>query len=267
MAAKTNSDQAVGEKSPKIEKYLTNIKELPTFSNKTDKAPKSKKVEYKTEVVEKVQKSASKQEVNKIETPTIDQAETTDDKADTKTLEKKVNVNEKPYSTKDIILGVVNVVTLVLLFIFLSKLSTQANKLKDLKNESAISQSPIQLELSDVQKGEDKADELNNFFVDEPGVVQFVNDVENLRNDNSSQIQVSFASQKAVKDKTGNFGIPVVISLRGSWEQIGSDLERVQALPYLFRSAKATSKVTDDPSVIEFKYGIVLYVKDELGKN
>jgi hypothetical protein len=267
MADNIKKAEATQEKSPKVEKYLTNIKELPTFSSEKTASSK-KKTEYKTHVVEK-QQAAEKPKQNEKQTATPAKAKAEQEEKGTEPVaqETEENVSEKPYSTKDIILGVVNVVTLVLLFIFLSKLSAQADRLKDLKNEIAISQSPIQLELSDVQKGEVKTDELNNFFVDEPGVVQFVNDVEKLRNENSSQIQVSFASQKAVKDKTENFGIPVVISFRGSWEQIDNDIGRVQALPYLFRSVKITSKVTDDPSVIELKYGIVLYVKDELGQD
>ena len=50
--------------------------------------------------------------------------------------------------------------------------------------------------------------------------------------------KVSFASQKAVTDKTGNYGVPIVIELMGSWDAIDSDLQKIDKLPYLFRPVK-----------------------------
>ena len=106
--------------------------------------------------------------------------------------------------------------------------------------------------------------------MDEAGVVNFVNEVEKLKSESSAIQKVTFVSQKVVKDKTGNYGIPVVIELAGSWEVIAEDLEKIDTLAFLFRTVRVEAEKSpkeEEAGVIIYKYGVFLYVKDELGKD
>ncbi len=100
--------------------------------------------------------------------------------------------------------------------------------------------------------------------MDEVGVVSFVNDIENIKSrEQSSILKVSFASQKVVKDKTGNSGYPVTVEFKGGWDQISKDLEEIGKLPYLFRVVKFSSGyLKEEESVYTLKYGLMLYVKE-----
>jgi Tfp pilus assembly protein PilO len=69
-------------------------------------------------------------------------------------------------------------------------------------------------------------------------------------------------------DKTGNYGIPVIIELNGAWESIGQDLQEIQKLPFLLRAISIDAEPDkENESMIQFKYGGFLYVDTRLGEN
>jgi len=171
-----------------------------------------------------------------------------------------------PVSGKDIILGVINIISIVLLAVILVKFPSKANELKDLRIEQVKSESGSGFEYSEIESHRAHAQALGDLFLDEPGVVEFVNSIERLKSDEAAIQRVSFASQKVVKDKTGNYGILVVIELSGTWEAIQVDLKRIGELPFLFRAARIETK-TNEEGVILLKYGGFLYVSDKLGKD
>lgn len=183
----------------------------------------------------------------------------------------EVPKNEKKdriFSSKDIILGFINLVTIILLIVFLVKLPEKSTDLKKLKVEQLKGESASLLPISEITAARDKANEIESLFLDQSGIVGFVDEIEKLKVEGSSIQKVSFASQKPIKDKTGFSGVPVVIEMRGSWEAIGTDLQKIESLPYLFRAASVdAATIPDNPGVIDFKYGGFLYVNDELGKN
>jgi hypothetical protein len=177
------------------------------------------------------------------------------------------NSDKLPISSKDIILGLINVVTIVFLVILLSKFPQKSEELKSLRNESLMVGSIGSFEISEIEDKKIKADKLNDLFLDEGGVVDFVNEVEKIKSQGGSIAKVTFTSGKAVKDRTENFGVPIVIEMKGGWDSIGKDLEEIEKLPFLFRSAVIEAKINEeDAAVIDFKYGVFLYVIDRLGQ-
>lgn len=249
----------------KVDKYLKDIKELsPEFEEDTQ-----------AEVKSKVSRRVSiPQKSNTSQPPRVDKEKVGElrkelglDLVDSD-LEKENAQPKKslPISTKDIILGLINIISIILLIIILVRFPSKANELKNLRIEKIKSESGSSFEFSDIESHRNNAQALSKLFLEEPGIVDFVNSVEKLKADEGAIKKISFASQKVLKDKTGNFGIPVVIELSGSWEAIKGDLKKIEELPFLFRAANIETKTTEE-GVILFKYGGFLYVSDELGKN
>jgi len=233
----------------KVDKYLTDMKELPP-----------KYAEVKTEVKKPVVK---KPELPK---PVVENA-FNGPKNNTIVLEtktKNIETNLSIFSVKDIILGVINFITIIFLIYLLTKLPQKSKELQAEKIIEVRTQGNSSQQNPGLQSDIEKAKKLESLFLDQSGIVNFVGDVEKLKTGNSSIQKVTFASQTAVKDKSEIYGIPVVIELIGSWQSIGPDLEKIQALPYLFRPVNIEAGPTkDDPSVILFNYGGILYVNDK----
>lgn len=179
----------------------------------------------------------------------------------------ELKISSKPYSSKDIILSIINIISIIFLFVILSKLKTASVELNQVKNEIfQRSQSP---KISSIQLDnyDDKYEKLSTVFLDEAGVADFISKVESLKTNGSSFVKISFASQLAVKDKTGNYGYPVVISLKGNWESISKDLKIINDLNYLFRVVRFKSEYNQIDGTIELDYGIMLYVKERESKS
>ncbi len=233
----------------KVSKYLTDMKELPPDN-----------VEEKSLVDEPV----IKKPVVAKETPKKEIVEDVVEGIKDEETESKKSV----FSPMDIILGVINFITIVLLIYLLTRLPIKSKELQAEKITELKTQSNSLTKYSSLQSDLEKATLLNSLFLDQSGIVDFVGAVEKLKGGSSSIQKVTFASQLAVKDKLGIYGIPVVIELRGNWQTIAPDLEKIQALPYLFRPVNITVlPEKDDPTVIIFNYGGILYVNDKFGKN
>jgi hypothetical protein len=261
----------------KPDKYLTEMKELPpSYSSDKKKSDDNKNDGNKNTFEnprdldkEPVQeKPASKEKVE----PTTDMSE--------KKIDESVlgdvggsGVSDRPYTYKDIILGIVNLISIVLFVIMIINFPKKSKELKDLKIQEIKNEMALGLGTTEIEVARPKAQEINKLFLDEAGIVNFVNDVELQKSEGGAISKVSFASQTAVSDKTGNFGVPIVIELTGSWEAIDADLQKIDSLPYLFRPVKVEigydDKSPDEESaeVVVYKYGIFLYVRESLGKN
>jgi hypothetical protein len=249
MAAK----QGVKESDqPQVEKYLTEMKELPGHKEVKKAASKPDRVQ-----LEAMKKATFQQKEDKaIKEPEIAK----DNNNDTSSEERLI-------TTKDILLGVINIASLALLIVLLIKLPEKAEELNKLRNQVLLSESEVALETSEVEGNKDRARELENLFIDDQGLVNFVGDVEKLKGESSSINKINITSQKAVKDKTGSYGVPVVIEMRGDWGRFGEDMKKIQQLPYLFRVIRIDSEVLDEEGVVGLKYGGFLYVDDKLGEN
>jgi hypothetical protein len=272
MAVKTTSSEGkvskqVASKSSAggsgVGKYLTDIKELP---------PASHEVEDREPAVKK-QAEVSKVGSQKVgELKKTVSISTSSSKVKSSGAKRKRMLGGKrqkrPFSTKDVILGIINLLLFIALVFILKDLPEKATELRNLKTDELKSEIVVFPESSKVDIYKPKADELSDLFLDEPGVVGFVDEVEKLKSEDGPFQRVVFASQKAVKDKTGSYGIPVVIELRGTWDALDQVMEQIDELPFLFRPAKIlVEPLSGEEGLIDIKYGGFLYVDDRLGKN
>jgi hypothetical protein len=255
--AASNGSSQSSDDNKKDEKYIRQLKELPPIPEEVPEAPKKEVVKEK--MTKTSQKDLNISAVKKIAVDKETELDNIDD------------VNKKPklpFTFKDIMLGIINLVSVILLVIILFKLPAKAKEYKAIRLENLGSDAAVNIEQNSIDEAKEKVEVLQSLYLDESGVVDFVNDVESLKSEGGSILGVSFASQRAVKDKTGNYGVPVVIELSGSWSAIASDLQRIEKLSYLFRPVNLDIKRdVDDPNVIIFDYGIILYVNEELGEN
>lgn len=254
----------------KEEKYLTEMKELPP-SYTVEKKKKSTENKQEKEKEEPLVSESSREVslIQKTDKPEINMSEnhSKNQEKEKVTIESEVGKRKLPVTYKDFILGVVNLISFVFFVIILVNFPQKSKELKELRINEIKKELIVGLETSDIEKAKPKVEVINKFFLDESGVVSFVNDVELQEIEDGANIKVTFASQKAVADRTGNFGIPVVIEIRGSWEAIDVSLQKIEKLPYLVRPANVNiSTDEEDPNIIVYKYGLVLYVNESLGK-
>ena len=240
-------------------KYLTQMKELPPEETEIKPEVHPKKIIPK-KVPLKTTPAAAKVE-----------ADTDDFDDDAEYYEKP----KLPLSKKDIILGAINIISVIVLIVILFKFPTKAKELKKIRIEALKDEQSVSFEFDKISQAKTKTDQIGDRYVDDSGVVDFVNDLEKIRNENGVIKNVTFANQSPIKDKTGNYGIPVVIELQGNWEQIAADIGRIDLLPYIFRAVKidvgkpklktgtqVEETTVIDPNAVLFKYGIFLYFKE-----
>jgi len=251
----------------KVNKYLTDLKELSTevsessVSAKQSFKPKVHEVELNPPLEE-----TSKQKVVPPELPA--KSRVSEPGPTPVPEEEDVDVIDKPYTVRDLILGVVNLLSIALLIFLLIKLPGKSEELKLVRVEKIKSLESDSIKNINIDDSRAKAEKLESLFLDDFGVVNFVSDIEKLKAGNPAIKKVTFTSQKPVTDRLKLEGIPAVVELQGDWVSIGSAIGAIESLPYLFRPISIKSESSkEDPNVIVLNYGGLLYVGDKFSKN
>jgi len=260
----------------KISKYLTDMKELPPVTEESDVT--SEKEADKT-LESHVPETSTVEEMQKPESAGYKKEKDLKDREETAKIESKKSsdvaydefdsIREdkvKVFSGKDIVLAVINGVCIFVLIFILIKFPGKSQDLKNERNQMLLNDAGFNFELSEISQAKAKADEMNKVFVDESGIVDFVNDLEMIKAKSGNIRKINFTSQKAVEDRqTSNPGIPVVIEFTGDMDKVLNDIDEIQKLPFILRPITIEiGKNEDDPNVLDFKYGGFLYVNDTL---
>lgn len=230
------------KKSPDVEKYLTELKEFPTESPAVSANMEKKhthNVKPKGEaVIEEIETAVDNKENGGIVTPKL------------------------------IILGIINLVFVITLAFILGNLPQKTVQLKALKSQILKAQNTqgSRLLMLDIENNRQKSQFLDELLPDERGLINFVRDIDRIKTQGVI-VSFSFGGKEPVVDKTGFLGIPIIITLRGSGDEIASALDQIQELPYLIRAVKIDSDYQESEDVINFKYGGFLYVDEEFGQN
>ncbi len=257
-------------KEGKLGKYLTEMKELPPRVPDEQKQTAGEKVHAVSDTPKEMGKNLSMKDNDSKVPPQakVGLPNSTSEKLEAPGLSEVPKGRRLPITSKDLILGAVNLISVILLVIILFRFPGRSKELRDLKIQNIRDNSNINLGFGEVEANKPRASEIEKYFLDEGGVVDFINNVENQEVEGGASIKVTFASQNTVKDRTGNFGVPIVIELIGSWEEIDANLQKIDKLPYLFRPANVEIAYSEEgPLVVVFKYGVFLYVRESLGQN
>jgi len=163
---------------------------------------------------------------------------------------------------KAVVLALINLIAVAAIVFLLDRLELKAQEVKRLRSIqlSATRGEPFSALRTDVEAAETKTGELVKYFPDSQGLIAFVGEIDKLKAE-GVVTGFSFANEESIKDKTGSFGLPVLIELRGSWAAVDSALGRIMSLPYLLRAIRVeVSPSLEDPALIDFKFGGFLYV-------
>lgn len=186
------------------------------------------------------------------------------------TLKKKVRTKgiRKPFWLKEAVLASVNIIFVVGLIFILTKLPQKATTVSALKAAKleTVGNGESEINIFEIQRNAENIDKLTSLFPGEEGLLIFVDEIEKLKLDGTVQ-GFTFANKDPVTDKTNSFGLPVIIELRGNWQQINRDLEEIQKFSFLFRPANFNATVVRDEGVVDLRYGGFLYVDEKLKEN
>jgi len=163
---------------------------------------------------------------------------------------------------KAAILAVINLIAVAAIILLVDRLELKAQEVKRLRSIqlSASHGEPFSALKTDVEAAEAKTDELVKYFPDSQGLIVFVGEIDKLKAE-GVVTGFSFANEEPIKDKTGSFGLPVLIELKGSWSTVDNALVRIMSLPYILRAIRIdVSPALNEPGLIDFKLGGFLYV-------
>lgn len=159
-----------------------------------------------------------------------------------------------------------NVLAIGATIFFIISLSNKANELKRIKNEILDADKISSADIVDLELKSNllKSNALLSLFPDESGLVRFISEIEQGKA-RGVITDFYFANQDAVRDKTGNFGVPFVLQIEGTWEQIDQELQDLQKRDFIIRTITFAVDARDS-SKIRMDYGGFIYVDDRLGK-
>lgn len=266
-------------------RYITDLKQIPEgeVNNKVKKVQnKPLEKENKKEKEAPVKENLAKK-IDERERPVVENAQGNEKIRPSQSMRKNkhttLNVKKSgnsnlPFSTRDVVLGVLNIFLVGAILFLLFDLPQKAEKLKDIKNQNIRNEEIASLKISDVNLQKDKIEALENSFLDESGVLDFVREIEVLKEDGTVK-DLSFESQEAVKDRTNNFVLPIEITLVGQREEIKEDVQKIESLPYLFRVVKidlqeyvpGEDEEKVESGLLQMDLGGVIYVDEKLGEN
>ena len=165
------------------------------------------------------------------------------------------------------ILAFINLIGVAGIIYFNRKIPEKALEVKSFRSEQlGISAQNSEIIKRDIEESKELADKLFSLFPDDEGLVNFANELDRIKAEGKI-VGFSFATEEAVKDKTGSIGIPVLIEIKGTWAEIDTDLQKIQKLPYLLRPIQVSAAPAPEEGLIDLKFGGFLYVGKDFGKN
>lgn len=188
---------------------------------------------------------------------------------DTKPKVNPVKEKHKNIWLKDIVLAVINVCFIVGLIYLLNKLPVRSSQVRSLRGEAQLTNSASEdtnILKFDLDQTTDDFEKLKNLYPNEDRLLTFVDEIEKLQ-ENGTVVGFTFASKDPVIDKTKELGLPIIIEMSGSWENIANDIQTIQSLPFMFRPVTFDAEEDREENVVQLKYGGFLYVDESFKKN
>lgn len=161
---------------------------------------------------------------------------------------------------------VLSVIGLIVTFVLLNRITVTAEEIKKIKAEGATEADLADYAFleAEVEHYATQIEELSSLFANDSEIIVFVQEIDRLKREGVVE-SFSFVSNNPIKDQSGNFGIPISITLRGNEEQIDAALRNIQSLPFILRGVRAevTKEVSEEGvETTILDYGGFLYVEE-----
>jgi Tfp pilus assembly protein PilO len=171
------------------------------------------------------------------------------------------------FGLRVIVLLLVDIFAFILLLVVLSRLQSVAKETRLLRLELAqtvpVNPQAIQSEITSLKE---QLDKLSAYLPDEEGLIEFVSRIDHIKSE-GVLVSFSFASMDPVKDASGNIGFPIVLTLRGSWDQINQTQKELYDLPYFIRPIDIRIEQPGGTGEVTLTYGGFIYANEVYEKN
>lgn len=156
--------------------------------------------------------------------------------------------------------NVVNIILLVGIVFFLDKVTLTAKDVQKKHSEVlALDQRAEDKVLAaNLEKVKPTVDELHKAFLDEEGIVTFVQKLEELKK-NGVVTDTSFPSNQPVTDGARGKGLPLLVKIEGNKDKVNTAVTALDNLPSIIRPVSL--KMTKDIDAYKLEYGVFVYVK------
>lgn len=162
-----------------------------------------------------------------------------------------------------LVLNLIFFLSTVILLQNISNISLEIKKGRSLKtNVAEINNKFVE---ADLESHKTDAEKLKILFPDDTQLINFVREIDTLKKEGVIT-SFSFASDNAVKDKTGFVGLPVVIEFKGSLVKVDEALNKIQSLPIMLRAITTELRRLPE-NIVTLKYGGFLYVDEKFNQN
>ncbi len=169
-----------------------------------------------------------------------------------------------------IIIFIIDLFCIIGLIVLMRDITSKSSEIKVIKTTIARGNDVnIKIIENDLKNSQEKYSKLQLLFPDESGLVNFVMFVDSLKKQGIVD-SFSLASNEIVKDKTGYFGLPVIIESQGNKDKINSVVEKVYTSSYMIRTINfEVRKIGEENNEKKYslKIGGFLYVDDKFKKN
>ena len=170
---------------------------------------------------------------------------------------------------RDIILGAVSLVVILLIVILIGRLKVIAEEIKQIENEKykAVSSLALRATEGKLKTNSNKIEVINSYLVDDDSLVDFVKQVDLLKEE-GIVTNFKFASEDLTKDgQTGYEVLAFEAWFTGDKSRIDYGLKKLLGLPYLIRTIVVEIDKISEEGNISLKYGGYLYVTEAYAEN
>jgi Tfp pilus assembly protein PilO len=163
-----------------------------------------------------------------------------------------------------ILIGINILFVLVTIFL-VSQMSTKGKEMKELRTKQlATNVSTSTVAQEELEKHKEHSDKVLSVFPDDDQLIEFVAKIDELKRA-GGVTGFSFASDLPIKDPLGLLGLPVLVEMKGSLDQVNQSVVALQNLPFILRPVKTEIEKNDD-GTFEVRWGGFLYVDQNFGK-
>lgn len=179
-----------------------------------------------------------------------------------------IQKSKRPWFISVIVVGVIDILCILGILILSNKVAQEAEQIHELKVEKlkAEQKSLSSITTEELEKYKPDVEKLAKYYPDDETFLELVGKLDELKRQGLFT-NYSFAADEAIKDKTGNLGLPVLFDIKGDRVLIENSLKSIYELPFLIKPIRLEITRSEVDGSFSVRYGSFLYVENEFGKN